>query len=175
MVFPVESLNGASDRATELFVESLAEREELAAQRLRDDIHNLKWHVNSLFVASIFAAMIALGLCVAGVVMIFLGQVGPAAVSEAMSILTGVGTAGLKSMGTETRDDRNQLIDEEREAARIMRAVGLCWMIPDPVQRNAAMADLAAKMARLIEQPDEGRNRKQGRRRRRGRTTDPAD
>jgi hypothetical protein len=136
-----------SDAATELFVDSLQDRERIAADRVAEDIRRLAWQETALFITSIVAAIACLCLAIATVVIVIMGSITGGSLSGAMAALSGAGTAGLRWMTSELRRRRDKLQAMEEESTRVMRAVGVARMITDADQRNAALAELAARIA----------------------------
>ncbi len=156
--------NTPADQAAELFVKSLGEREAVAARRLQEEIRTLHWQEVSLFIVSIIAALASLTLVVVGVVLVFQGSLGSAALSAGMAVVSGAGTAGLRAMTSELRDRRDQLEDREQDSAQTLRAVGAALMIPDGDKRDAALAELAFHMSkRVASQRPEGGGQRKGR------------
>ena len=153
-----------ADQAADLFVKSLGEREAVAARRLQEEIRTLHWQEVALFLVSIVAALTSVTLVVVGVILVFQGSLDSAGLATGMAVVSGAGTAGLRSMTAELRDRRDQLEDREQDSAQTLRAVGAALMIPDGDRRDSALAELASHMAkRVATQRSRGGRRRIGR------------
>jgi len=147
---PPELVEEFSEEQTHLFLTQLSGSVKAAADAAEKDAGITRTREKILFRMFLGAAVTTFLFAAAGVALIFSGYLAVGVVSAAVAILPGSGTAILRGMATQqqaARAARAAAADDDR---RVWQAVQAAMMIPDPRERNAAMADLAKTFARRI-------------------------
>lgn len=139
-----------AEEAARLFVESLRNREADSSRRSQAQITDLRWQENVVFVVSIIGAVASLALVSIGVLFLFTGTLASASLSGGMAVFSGAGTAGLRVVGGDLRQRRDRLMADQEEESQTLRAVGVALMMPSGELRNAALSDLASRMAKHV-------------------------
>ncbi len=93
------------------------------------------------------AAIASLLLAGVGVWLLIKGSLAASALSEGMAVASGAGSAGLRWMASELRQQRNEMAAAEEDQARTLRAVGVVLMMPEGERRDTALAELASRIA----------------------------
>jgi hypothetical protein len=139
-----------SEEQTHLFLTQLSGSVKAAADAAEKDAEVIRSREKMLFRMFLVAAVTTFLFAAIGVALIFSGYLAVGVVSAAVAVLPGSGTAILRGMATQqqaARAARAAAADDDR---RVWQAVQAAMMIPDPRERNAAMADLAKTFARRI-------------------------
>ena len=147
---PPELAEEFSEEQTRLFLTQLSGSVKAAADAAEKDAQIIRTREKMLFRMFLVAAVTTFLFAAAGVALIFSGYLAVGVVSAAVAVLPGSGTAILRGMAKQqqaARAARAATADDDR---RVWQAVQAAMMIPDPQERNAAMADLAKTFARRI-------------------------
>jgi hypothetical protein len=100
----------------------------------------------TLYAAHLFAALLTIVLAFLAVGLVFVGLVPVAVASAAVAILPGSGTFLLRRMWDKERSKQEVLEASRNEHAGIVDAVEGALSVPDPVERNRLVTQLAERL-----------------------------
>ena len=118
-----------------------AERDSLAARLVVT-----RGREKTLYAAHLFAALLTTVLAFLAVGLVFVGLVPVAVASAAVAILPGSGTFLLRRMWDKERSKQEVLEASRNEHAGIVDAVEGALSVPDPVERNRLVTQLAERL-----------------------------
>jgi hypothetical protein len=147
---PRELAEEFSEEQTNLFLTQLIGSVKTAADAAEKDSQNIRARENVLFRMFLVAAVVTFLCAAAGVALMFSGYLAVGVVSAAVAVLPGSGTAVLRGMAKQQQEVRAARALAAEDDRRVWQAVQAAMMIPDPLERNAAMADLAKTFASRI-------------------------
>jgi hypothetical protein len=147
---PTELAEEFSEEQTHLFLRQLSSNVKAAADAAEKDSKVILTRENVLFRMFLVAAVTTFLFAAVGLALIFSGYLAVGVVSAAVAVLPGSGTAILRGMAKQLQEARAARVAVAEDDRRVWQAVQVARMIPDPVERNAAMADLSKSFARRI-------------------------
>jgi hypothetical protein len=140
------ALTAANEPDPERLLRALQGRERAERDSLATRLVVTRGREKTLYAAHLFAALLTIVLAFLAVGLVFVGLVPVAVASAAVAILPGSGTFLLRRMWDKERSKQEVLEASRNEHAGIVDAVEGALSVPDPVERNRLVTQLAERL-----------------------------